>query len=376
MVHPVTPAFLKGLALGDWVFGIVYAMMAFFNFSGSLLWAQWVSKISFKLAISINILLYALGQAIFAFSTTVPQILLARSIAGFASGAFQVSLLAYIVATTQQTQRASVLSNFTYLTVIGSTIGYFLGGRIGNTNPLWAFYGQVILTAFIALLWFVFMNSQTVNPANQAIAPQSVFTAFKITLKHAKKSIWIFFLAVLSIACAGVVFDQSFNYYVKDQLNFMPSHIGGIKIVIGLCSTLLNFTIIKWMIQKFSLLNSLSLLLLLAIVMGSMSLSSPFNPIFIVGSIGIIVLSLMTQPFTQQQTSLLSTIAEETNRYLGIYNAARSLGGVIGGIMASWLYIQSVSLPFWITLGLLLLALLLIGIIKGGLHDKNVSRIV
>ena len=306
-------------------------MMAFFNFSGSLLWAQWINKTSFKLAISVNILLYALGQAIFAFSTTVPQILLARSISGFASGAFQVCLLTYTVSVTKQTQRAAMLSNYTFLTLIGSTLGYFLGGRIGNTNPLWAFYAQVILTGFIAFLWFVFMNGNTAKPTTPTIATQSVFEAFHITFKHAKKSVWIFFLAVLCIACAGVLFDQSFNYYVKDQLDFMPSHISWIKIVVGLCSALLNFTVIQWMIHKYPLLKSLNTLLLFAIITGTITLSMKYTPILIGGCIVIIVLTLMTQPFTQQQTSLLSTATEETNRYLGIYNATRSLGGVIEG---------------------------------------------
>ena len=65
LAHPVTPTLIKNLNLGNYMFGVAYAAMAFGQFLFSPFWGKMTKVIGERKQMTIGVLGYALGQFMF-----------------------------------------------------------------------------------------------------------------------------------------------------------------------------------------------------------------------------------------------------------------------------------------------------------------------
>jgi len=79
--HPVTPTIIQNLALPDYMFGLMFAMMMVSNFLFSPFWGKINTLISSRATLLISCVGYAAAQLGFAYGTTQGMILFARTLA-------------------------------------------------------------------------------------------------------------------------------------------------------------------------------------------------------------------------------------------------------------------------------------------------------
>ena len=144
---------------------------------------------------------------------------------------------------------------------------------------------------------------------------------------------------------ANTGFDQVFNYYLKDQLGLTSSYNGIIKAAVGLISFVFNMTVCLWIIRKTDTRVSITVLMALCSVMALGTLLAPKIWLFILLSVFVYAGYSVSLPVLQNMVAVQADPARK-NLVMGFYNATKSLGSIIGSLMAGFLYAVHIKLPF------------------------------
>lgn len=349
MAHPVTPRFIKSLGLGDSMFGYAFAAMAITNFLFSPTWAKLASKYGI---VKINIIcatFYAISQLSFGFSSTSFQIILARLSSGLFLGGILVTQLLYIVEnSTIQNRGQDMVKNATIVIVAG-TVGYLIGGLLGDINIFYTFIAQFGGLMLMVLYTFVFVGDGYKANISDKLKFKDVnpFSSFKskdiVSSKFLRN---IFFISIL-VSSATVLYDQTFNYYIADFFNMPPSVNGTVRAVTGILAFITNSTLTMVIVRKTNLTKSLGsvfvgISLLIALLI---SVNAPL--VFILINCVYFAIHATYIPIIQ---NIVTTAAKDQTTAVGILNSLRSLGMIFGAVLAGSTYVFSKKAPFIIAI--------------------------
>ena len=131
-VHPITPAFLQMIEAPSYIQGVAFSVMSFFTFLPAPFWGKMGDRKPYPKMIAFGYFGYALGQTVFAAARSVPMLLAARTISGLLNGALQVNALAYLISVSDSESRGKYMAYYAMLQSVGTCIGYFVGGSIGE----------------------------------------------------------------------------------------------------------------------------------------------------------------------------------------------------------------------------------------------------
>ncbi len=344
IAHPVTPKFIKSLGLGDSMFGWAYAGMAITNFIFSPLWAKLCEKYgSVKITI-ISLFFYGVSQLMFGFSTTAFSIMAARLLGGFFVGGLYVSQLVYIVNNSSEEEKGQAMVNNSTMQIVFGTIGFLLGGVIGDISIMYAFYFQFAGLMVSVLFVILFVGEREIKPSESTISLNDInpLTSLSSSTDTSKYLRNIFIVSILA-STATVLYDQTFNYYMADFFNFPPSVNGTIKAITGVLAFVSNSTLTYWIIRKTNLSKSLSYIFMVVAVL-IIALISIEVPVLFLG-INIVYFAIHASyiPILQK---IVTDNSKDQNLAVGKINSLKSLGMIIGAIVAGQAYATSKQLPF------------------------------
>lgn len=361
MIHPITPTIMTNLQVPDYLFGYSYAAMALASFLLSPLWGKLSDNYGRKFTITIGLAGYALGQWFFAFATTPTQVVLARIFAGAFVGGFSVASLA-MVTDLQKGSAASNLTIFSSVSALSGTMGYFLGGLVGANSIIATFAMQstVLVIAILIVLTLKETKAKAHKPLLDVVKTANPFAVF-LNNKQVTLSLWLILGYGFFLNAAVVLYDNSFNYYLKDVLELNSAYNGAIKGIVGVLSLAINTLILLKVIKKINLTKiSATLLVASALVLSSVFFNINVTQ-FILMNIVFLVIYSMLQPMQQ---AMLSERCSDENRgtTFGMLNALKSMGGVVGATMAGSLYSINVNMPFagaifWLLCGVVVVIL-------------------
>lgn len=348
LVHPVTPSLFQELGFPDYMFGAAYAAMALLNFAFCPLWGVLCDRVGYVKCFSVSIAGYGLGQIIFLCSGTVPMTLFARAVTGSFSGGFAIASMSYTaqLANTDTSRRGKYVAYYTAIQSVGTAMGFFLGGMVGVNDPRDTFWLQIAMSFAMAVLILVSLKEIAPVRAEKSrltlreVNPVSAFIDVRRVLTPA---LAVFLLAAALTGFGGVCFDNSFNYYIRDQLHFPTSYNGIIKAVVGLLGLLVNFTLNMLIASRAYGRRAIIPVLIGA---GATLIAVPFItniPLFIAVSILFFIFNVMYLPIQQS----LVAHGDASGVLYGAYNATRSLGMVVGSLFAGFAYGTSPQLPFF-----------------------------
>ena len=140
-------------------------------------------------------------------------------------------------------------------------------------------------------------------------------------------------------------FDQAFNYYLKDQLGLTSSYNGIIKAAVGLISFVSNMTLCLWIIRKTNVAKSLTVMAGVCAAAALGALLIPQIRLYILCSVLVYAGYSVSLPVLQHMAAEQADPAQK-NLVMGFYNATKSLGSIIGSLMAGFLYAVHIKLPF------------------------------
>lgn len=347
--HPITPTVIKNLALGDYMFGVAYGAMMGFNFLFSPFWGKLNKQINSKTTMLICSFGYAIGQILFWQATSQNSVIFARLFSGTFAGGAYVSFLTYVVNMSTPEKRGQNLTILATIASVSASFGYFIGGMLGEISISLTFIVQALQLITCGILYYIFCTRDVIVTTKQKLISLIKQANPFISFKQAKLFMDNKFFLIFSIVCLSLLgftaFEQSFNYYIKDIFGLTSSYNGIIKAGIGFISLVANGTICLWLIKKTNVArSSIYVLLLSSISMFGVLLTNNIS-IFIMMNVIFFALNAIIVPVTQDLVAK-RTSDDNSSIVMGFYNAIKSLGGIIGALMAGFFYTFNPRLPF------------------------------
>lgn len=347
--HPVTPTIIQELGLPDYMFGLMLAVMMIANFTFSPFWGSINLYISSRQSLMICCLGYGVAQLGFAYATTQVGILFVRLLAGVFIGGIFVSLLTYVVNTAKPEDQGKYLTYSATIHSVFGAFGYLIGGVIGEYSIRAAFLLQAGTLCAAGLLFRLVCEPDARNAEKvsfrELTANASPLDAFRNGKYFMNTAFVLLFLVNVLINLGNTGFDQVFNYYLKDQLGLTSSYNGIIKAVVGFIAFVSNMTLCLWIIRKTDTKRSLVLLLAACTAAALGTVLSPRIAVFLFSGIVLYAGYSVSIPVLQNMVAVRADPAQK-NLVMGFYNASKSLGSIIGSLMAGFLYAVHVKLPF------------------------------
>ncbi len=346
--HPITPTLIKNLQLPDYSFGLLFAGMSFTNFLFSPLWAKQVKRMGSKKVLGICCIGYGVGQALFAIMQTLPTIMFARLLSGFFVGGIMVSFLTYIIHESTLEQRGKYLAlSATFATVFGA-FGYMVGGFVGVVSIPITFALQSFTLMLSGVLFYVFLkNDRKEEEAKGSLLRDSnPFQAFIDSRKFMTAIFALLFFVVFLTSSASTAYDQSFNFFIKDQFNFNSSYNGMLKAVVGFISLFANTTVCIWIMRNTQVKKSIIYVLGLGgtFLLG-VTFFSDILP-FIIMNLLFFAVNAIYIPLLQDMCASRSS-QDNSHMVMGFYNAMKSLGMIAGALFAGFIYEMGAKLSFF-----------------------------
>lgn len=352
--HPCTPTIISNLGLHDYMFGVAFACMAFGTFIFSPFWGKLSDKIGRVKVLVICGIGYAVGQMMFGLATTELGIIIARAVAGCFTGGCYVCEISYLIdITTEETRGRHFNISVTFMSVF-SAFGYLIGGFLGDISIDLMFVVQSLTLALSGILFGIllkdvedkgFQKKINRNSFGSVIKESNPFSSLKLEKELMTKVVILFGAAALITAFGTTAYEQCFNYYIKDQLNFSPSYNGILKAILGFITLIVNFTIGLWILNKTNLKKSFSVTTFLCGI--SMILIIFTNDVksFIIINVVVFALNAIYQPLIQ---TIYANSAENVDNgiMMGVFNSLRSFGNIIGALFSGFIYEFGPKLTF------------------------------
>lgn len=347
--HPVTPTIIQQLHLPDYMFGLMLCAMMVSNFLFSPFWGKINASISSRQTLLIGCTGYAAAQLIFAYARTQTAILFARVLAGVFVGGIFVSFLTYVINTAKPEDQAKYLTYSATIQAVFGAFGYLVGGILGEFSIRGTFLLQSgCLCAAGILFRLICLPDKTTSgklPVRQIFRETNPLQAFIDGRQFMNITFVMLFSLNILMNFGNTGFDQVFNYYLKDQLGLTSSYNGLIKAIVGLISFVCNLTLCIWIIQKTNTKKSMVVLSAFCAVASLGALIVPNISLFIGCSVLVYAGYSVSLPVLQHLAAIQADPAQK-NLVMGFYNATKSLGSIIGSLLAGFLYSAHVKLPF------------------------------
>ncbi len=344
-IHPVNPTFFTELGLDKHVFGTSYAAMVFAMFIMSPFWGKFGDNKSRKYTLVIGTFFYGVSQILYSFSSTVTHIILARVMSGTFSSAFMVGMLSMLVDISDESNKSERIAKYSALLSIMSSIGFLIGGILGYLPPRLVFRIQAAFMILISVLMMVFIEETNMYSKNQNTSSNIVKNIKTLKKNNAfTKYALIFTFITLLVYMSHSGLNNAFNYYLKAELNYKPIFNGIWKAIIGISSLVGNLTITMYMIRNLNLKKSLKILMIITTISSFAMMFTTSNIVLIVASYIFFVVLNITFPILQ--SIALKNTSYGTGVITGIFSSIKSLGGMLGALLAGLSYAIDSKAPF------------------------------
>lgn len=346
--HPVTPTIIQDLALPDYMFGLMLAAMQLSNFLFSPFWGKINGSLSSRQTLLICCAGYGAAQLGFACAATQGMILLVRVLAGVFVGGIFVSFLTYLVNAAKPEDQARFLTYSATIQAVFGAFGYLVGGVLGEFSIRGTFLFQAFCLTLAGLLFRLVClpDGQRKQVSLKEIAREAnPLQAFIDGKQFMNLAFAMLFAVNILMNFANTGFDQVFNYYLKDQLGLTSSYNGIVKAAVGLISFVFNMTLCLWIIRRTDTGKSMVTLSLFCALAAVGTLLTPGMAMFILCSVFVYAGYSVSLPVLQHMVAVQADPARK-NLVMGFYNATKSLGSIVGSLMAGFLYAVHTRLPF------------------------------
>lgn len=345
--HPITPTLIKELQLPDYSFGLFFAGMSFTSFLFSPFWAKMIERLGTRVVLGICCVGYGLGQLMFGLVNTLPLIMIARLLAGFFVGGISCGFLSYIIHKASLENRGTYLALSATFASVFAAFGYLVGGLIGVVSIAWTFYIQTFILVVTGLGFYLVLkqDKQEDCPPLKIWKDANPLNAFWEARHFMTLAFAVLFFVVFLTSTASTAYDQCFNYFIKDQFLFDSAYNGMIKAVVGFISLFANTTICVWILRRKDVNKATIYILLIgSILLFMMTWIIDVIP-FIIINLGFFAINAIYIPLLQDMCTKRGD-HENTNRIIGFYNAMKSLGMIVGGLFAGFIYGYGANLSF------------------------------
>ncbi len=348
-VHPVTPTLIVERGLNSAVFGTALAAMQTTMFLLPPFWGKLCDYIPTKRIMLICCFGYAIGQMIFGAAQNEAMVYVGRIFAGCFTGGCFTAFSNYVIHVSESDSRGTNLTTMVTVQTVSGALGYFVGGFLGVVSVETAFVVQIAVLVLCGVLFQLCCLDDTVFVAKpdrpMTFREVNPFSAFVSSRTFMTPMLSLLFAIVAVSGIGHNAYEQSFNYYIKDQFRLNSAYNGTIKAVVAVMTMVINSTVCIYLQKKTDTNKTFLPVLLLTLLPISSAIllrnQIPFFGAYLVYN-GLYAIRM---PLLQTLTANRTT-AENSNSVMGFYQSMNSLGSIFGALFAGLIYAANPIYPF------------------------------
>jgi DHA1 family tetracycline resistance protein-like MFS transporter len=291
-------------------------------------------KIGRKPVLIISIFSTAIGWLVFATAHSLLFLFIGRIIDGLAAGNISTAQSALVDVAKDEKERTANLGIVGMMFGIGFVIGPLLGGVLSHFNPTLPFW-IVGAMSFINAILAVFFFPETNHNRNTAKLKLNPFTPIVRALKNTKLlpsfSTWLLF----GLATTG--FYAIFAFYLQKLFNFDQVFVG---ICLGVMGVIMAFNqavaIKKFWLKRFKE-PQLEIIMVIALGLAFLLMSTGILPIFFIGFIIMTFANGILQVVITSQT-IGSADPKTKGEVTGMLFAISSVAAIIAPLISGNLF--------------------------------------
>lgn len=358
LAHPVTPLYIRQLNIEPYMFGLFYTAMNLGIFIMSPFWGNLGDVIKRKYIVFIGLAGYGIAQGFFAYFSNEYLILIARFFAGFFYAAIITSLLAYLQEDRDFKNIRTLISIFLALNVLGASLGYLIGGLLGNVfeeNVKIVIYIQMLFSLGLSILT-VFLDTQGNKEVKEK---KNVFKQIG-QIRFLSKPLILLLIITALINLAQTNFSKYLDLYITD-LAFKSSDLGSFVFVTGLVTIVVTLIIVPTILRRF---NPIWVMVVSTFIGGLFTfLTFSLNQSLILIWLYSLYLVYVAAKAIYDP-ALVNHLADykevSVGMLMGLRQSALSLGAIVGPLIAGFLYGYIGVYLFYGLAGILILMALLL----------------
>lgn len=374
--HPVTPTYVTNLGINEEFFGYFFSAMSFGLLLGAPIWGVLGDINSKKKYIIIGMSLYALGQFAFGFFENEYIMIFVRFFSGVAAASGVTLMNAHFISISKPEERTRNLSMSVAFMMIGSSLGYYIGGLIGNYYIKEAFYiqaGAVLLYVLIFSLLFKEVKRKSVK-----VSKNSLIEGFT-NIKYLSFPLIIFMITLTLISIASMNISKFSEVFMINELLRTTEDLGTWVLVTGFVGIFTNLVIVPILSKnnKNLILMIFNMLLSTIIIIITFSMNDMYLSLYSV----FMVYVVMKSSFQPLEINYIASQnkGEKYGLIMGVRQSFMAIGYVVGPIIGGFLYKYNPLYTFFLSAILFFIAFIsLISLYifkkKNGLCLDNVSK--
>ena len=331
VIFPLLPFYSLSLGAKPFELGMLTATFAFFSLVFGPVMGKLADKYGRRKILLISTAGFTIPYLVFAFSTSLWQLFVARAFEGiFAAGIFP-SCIALLSDYTDEKQRGRAMGLMSMSFSLGFIIGPAFGGIVSAAASVQATF---ILAAVATSVNFASVFLQVREPRDKSDS-KDVAQKEVALLSHLSSPLLFLFLSTFVVALMIGGLDATLALYTSERMGFTSAEVGLVFTYVGFLIMAMQF-VAGGLVNKYGemkliavgfLLSGLGFLLLV-FTRDWLTLLIPLA-VFVAGNAMVFpsVTSLITKRVTGKKAAVL-----------GLVSSFQSLGQVLGPLIAGFLY--------------------------------------
>ncbi|WP_366295947.1 MFS transporter [Paenibacillus sp. AN1007] len=355
MLIPILPEYLKLFHAGGTVAGFLVAAFGAAQFLFSPLGGQWADRFGRKKLIMAGMFLVVVSDLIFAVSTSLPLLYIARFIGGISLGLMVPANLAYVADITTPETRAKGMGYFGASMNLGMVLGPGLGGFIAEMGVRMPYFVASGLGLVAALLTLLLPETLPPEKRTTSTSKNKGFTIGEQIRSSFKVPYFGYLLIILAMTFGLMSYETVFSLFAEYKYGFNASTIS-IIITMG---AIIGIVVQIWLLDFFVKRLGEIKLIRLSLIMAPIALLLMLIKVSLVFLLFTSALYFAFNAFLRPTvSSLISKSAGDRQGYAsGLNTTYSSLGTVFGPLAAGLLFDKNVNFPYIFGAFMLLAAL-------------------
>jgi len=356
LVIPILPFYVEMFNADAQTLGFLVAVFALMQFLFAPIWGRLSDRIGRKPLITIGLIGFAVAEFIFAFASGLWMLFLSRIMAGIFGSALMPTAMAYVSDVTSDKERGQGMGILGASMGLGIVVGPGIGGWLGEIDLSYPFILAGVAASIAAVVSIIFLPESFTKEKRDALDVEVKSSQWS-KMKTALLSPVGFLLVLVFIMSFGLAnFQAIFGYYALERYGYGPQQVGVIILIVGIVGTLVQGIGVGRMTKRFGEEKVVTIALIIsAIGFVIMTLAQTFTMVIVTTGIFFIGNSLLRPSLN----SLISKLAgSRQGMIMGLNNSFLSLGNVAGPILAAWLFLQNIHIPYLFGASVMLIGLI------------------
>ncbi|MGR6125607.1 MFS transporter [Paenibacillus sp. SER-28] len=369
MVIPILPEYLKQFDAAGAAAGYLIAAFGAAQFIFSPLGGQLSDRWGRKSMIITGLFLTVISDLMFAVSTTLPLLYIARFIGGIGIGLMVPSNMAYVADITSSETRAKGMGYLGASMNLGMVLGPGLGGMIaefGIRVPYFFACGLGLVATLLSLYMPETLPKEKRKPVSQWVRREPIRNQI---LNSFRTSYFRYLLLILIMTLGLMNYETVYALFVERKYGFDATKISMIITVGAIIGIVVQIWLLDYLIKRLGEMKLIRLsLIMTAIALLLMIIKINLGYLLMISAL-FFAFNAFLRPTVS--TMIANSAGDRQGYAAGLNTTYTSLGNILGPILAGLLFDKHIHIPY--IFGALILASALFLTLQ---KSKNEKRMV